>query len=139
MDSRKTPDGLLIQCLEFTWTPDGVHQEVWLSVRPLKEEKAKTKKEVAARLESEKVKGSRKHSQNDEAEITETIRSYLMEHGMQWMLREGVVCNSCENKEKKWFWRMEARWGKACLWCCSLSHHYFWTVAVQLPNCGWEI
>ena len=25
------------------------------------------------------------------------------------------------------------------LWCCSLSHRYFWTVAVQPPNCGWEI
>ena len=34
MDSRKTPDGLLIQFQEFTWTPDGVHQEAWLSVRP---------------------------------------------------------------------------------------------------------
>ena len=34
MDSRKTSDGLLIQFQEFTWTPDGVHQEAWLSVRP---------------------------------------------------------------------------------------------------------
>jgi hypothetical protein len=32
MDSRKTPDGLLIQFQEFTWTPDGVHQDSWLSV-----------------------------------------------------------------------------------------------------------
>ena len=31
MDCR----GLLIQFQEFTCTPDGVHQEVWLSVRPL--------------------------------------------------------------------------------------------------------
>jgi hypothetical protein len=32
MDSRETPDGLLIQFQEFTWTPDGVHQDAWLSV-----------------------------------------------------------------------------------------------------------
>jgi hypothetical protein len=32
MDSRKTPDGLLIQFQEFTWTPDGLHQDSWLSV-----------------------------------------------------------------------------------------------------------
>ena len=31
MDSRKTPDGLL---MDSKWTPDGVHQEAWLSVRP---------------------------------------------------------------------------------------------------------
>ena len=31
------PDGLLIQFQEFTWTPDGVHQEAWLSVRPSKD------------------------------------------------------------------------------------------------------
>ena len=34
MDSWWTPSGLLIQFQEFTWTPDGVHQEAWLSVRP---------------------------------------------------------------------------------------------------------
>jgi hypothetical protein len=30
--SRWTPGGLLIQFQEFTWTPDGVHQDLWLSV-----------------------------------------------------------------------------------------------------------
>src|ERR1700732_905977 len=32
MDSRWTPSGLLIQFQEFIWTPDGVHQDSWLSV-----------------------------------------------------------------------------------------------------------
>ena len=32
MDSWWTPGGLLIQFQEFTWTPDGVHQDAWLSV-----------------------------------------------------------------------------------------------------------
>ena len=37
------------------------------------------------------------------------------------MVKEGVVCDSCEKKEKKCFWRMEARWGKACLACHDLK------------------
>jgi hypothetical protein len=32
MDSRWTPGGVLIQFQESTWTPDGLHQEAWLSV-----------------------------------------------------------------------------------------------------------
>jgi len=32
VDSRWIPDGLQIQYQEFTWTPDGVHQDPWLSV-----------------------------------------------------------------------------------------------------------
>jgi hypothetical protein len=32
MHSRRTPDGLLMQYQEFTWTPDGVHPDSWLSV-----------------------------------------------------------------------------------------------------------
>src|SRR5882762_8529058 len=32
MDSRWTPGRLQIQYQEFTWTPDGVHQDPWLSV-----------------------------------------------------------------------------------------------------------
>src|ERR1700683_1154786 len=32
MDSRKTPGGLQDQFLESFWTPDGVHQDSWLSV-----------------------------------------------------------------------------------------------------------
>jgi hypothetical protein len=30
--TRETPDGLLIQFQELTWTLDGVHQDMWLSV-----------------------------------------------------------------------------------------------------------
>ena len=37
------------------------------------------------------------------------------------MVKEGVVCESCEKKEKKCFWRMEAGWGKACLACHNLK------------------
>ena len=45
--------------------------------------KAKAKKEVAARLESEKVEGLRKHSQEDEeVEISVTVGLYLTEHGV---------------------------------------------------------
>src|SRR5882762_4921469 len=32
MHSRWTPGGLLMQFQESTWTPDGVHQDAWLSV-----------------------------------------------------------------------------------------------------------
>jgi hypothetical protein len=32
MESRWSPGGLLIQFQEFTWTPDGLHQDAWLSV-----------------------------------------------------------------------------------------------------------
>ena len=32
VDSRWTPGRLQIQYQEFTWTPDGVHQDAWLSV-----------------------------------------------------------------------------------------------------------
>ena len=32
MDSMKTPGKLQELSLEFTWTPDGVHKDAWLSV-----------------------------------------------------------------------------------------------------------
>ena len=48
-------------------------------------------------------------------------KCFLTEHGVEWMVKEGVVCESCEKKEKKCFWRMEARRGKACLACHSLK------------------
>ena len=35
MDSMKTPGKLQELSLEFTWTPDGVHKDVWLSVTSL--------------------------------------------------------------------------------------------------------
>jgi hypothetical protein len=44
-----------------------------------------------------------------------------MEHRTQWMVKEGVMCDSCEKKEKKCFWRMEVGWGKACLACHNLK------------------
>ena len=88
----------------------------------LREVKAKVKKEVAARSESEKVKGLKKHRWEDgEGEISMTVRSFLTEHGVEWMVKEGVVCDSCEKKEKKCFWRMEARQDKACLECHDLK------------------
>jgi hypothetical protein len=36
------------------------------------------------------------------------------------MVKEGVVCNSCE-KKKKCFWRMESGQGLACLACHDLK------------------
>ena len=50
-----------------------------------------------------------------------TVGSFLMEHRVKYMVKEGVICNSCEKKEKKCFWRMEARWGTACLACHDLK------------------
>ena len=50
-----------------------------------------------------------------------TVGSFLTEHGVEWMVKEGVVCKSCDKKEKKCFWRMEARQGKACLACHNLK------------------
>ena len=82
------------------------------------ETKAKAKKEVTVRAESEKVEGLRKCGQDE----GETVGSYLTEHGTQWMVKEGVVCDSCEKKEKKCFWRMEAGWGKPCLACHDLKN-----------------
>ena len=82
-----------------------------------REKKAKVKKEVAARLELEKAEGSKKHGQEDKGvEILVTVRLFPTEHGVEWMVKEGVVCDACEKKEKKCFWRMEAGWGKA--WPC---------------------
>ena len=78
--------------------------------------KAKARKEALAakRLESEKVEGSGKWGR-EEREISMTIGSNLTEHGVEWMVKEGVVCESCVKKEKKCFWGMEAGQGKACL------------------------
>ena len=44
-----------------------------------------------------------------------------MEHRVKWMVKEGVMCKSCEKKEKKCFWRMETGRGKACLACHDLK------------------
>ena len=88
-----------------------------------REAKAKARKEAAAAAKksgSEKVEGSGKRGCK-EREISVTIRSFLTEHRVKWMVKEGVVCESCEKKEKKSFWRMEARWGKACLACHNLK------------------
>ena len=82
--------------------------------------KAKKEAVAAARSESEKVEGSKEHRW-EEREISVTIGSFLMEHGVEWMVKEGVVCDSCEKKEKKCFWRMEAGKGKACLACHDLK------------------
>ena len=50
-----------------------------------------------------------------------TIGSFLMEHRVKWMVKEGVVCESCNKEEKKCFWRMEVGQGKACLACHNLK------------------
>ena len=77
--------------------------------------KAKARKEAAAnRLESEKVEGSGMRGR-EEWEISVTIGSFLTEHGVEWMVKEGVVCESCVKKENMCFWRMEAGQGKTCL------------------------
>ena len=87
-----------------------------------KEAKAKVKKEAAMRSGSEKVEGLKKCSQEDDGvEISVTVRSFLTEHGVEWMVKEGVVCESCEKRKKKCFWRMEAGQGKACLACHELK------------------
>ena len=93
-----------------------------VNVKVQREVKAKVKKEAAARSESEKAEGLKKRGRKDDrVEILVTIGSFLMEHGVKWMVKEGVVCDSCEKREKKCFWRMKARWGKACLACHDLK------------------
>ena len=37
------------------------------------------------------------------------------------MVKENVVCNSCEKKEEKYFWRMEPGQSMACLACYNLK------------------
>ena len=102
--------------MEFKKLEDTVLELHKVKVNVQREMKAKVKKEVAARLELEKVEGLKKRGQEDKgAEISVTIRSFLMEHGVEWMVKEAVMCDSCEKKEKKCLWRMEAVWGKACL------------------------
>ena len=84
---------------------------------------AKARKEVAVAVKksgSEKVEGSGKQG-CEEREISVTVGSFLMQHGVEWMVKEEVVCESCEKKEKKCFWRMEAGRGKACLACHNLK------------------
>ena len=87
-----------------------------------REVKVKARKEavVAKKSGLEKAEGLRKRGQ-EEREISVTVGSFLTEHGVKWMVKEGVVCESCEKKEKKCFWRMEAGWGKACLACHNLK------------------
>ena len=83
--------------------------KVKVKAKVQREMKAKAKKEAVARSESEKAEGSKKHGQEDNrVEISVTVGSFLMEHGVEWMVKEGVVCDSCEKREKKCFWRMEA-------------------------------
>ena len=72
------------------------------------------------KLGSEKAEGSGKRG-HEECEIFVTVGSFLTEHGVEWMVKDGMVCESCEKKEKKCVWRMEAGWGKACLACHNLK------------------
>ena len=65
-----------------------------------REAKVKAKKETVQKAGSEKEEGLRKCGLNEPIEITETVGLYLMEHGTQWMVKEGIVCDSCEKKEK---------------------------------------
>ena len=96
-----------------------------------RELKAKVRKEAAvARSESEKAEVLGKRGQ-EVREINVTVGSFLMEHGVEWMVKEGVVCELCEKKEKKCFWRMEAGRGKACLACHNLKAR----VGVQDSHC----
>ena len=60
-----------------------------------------------------------------------TVGSFLMEHGVEWMVKEGVVCESCEKRENKCFWRMEAGQGKACLACHNLKKSCLASVAEE--------
>ena len=87
-----------------------------------REARAKARKEaaVAKKSGSEKAEGSGKRG-HEEHKIPVTVGSFLMEHGVEWMVKEGMVCKSCEKKEKKCFWRMEAGRGKACLACHNLK------------------
>ena len=80
-----------------------------VTVKVQQEAKAKARKEAAAAKKSgsEKAEGSGKRGP-EEWEISVTVGSFLMEHGVEWMVKEGVVCELCEKKEKKCFWRMEA-------------------------------
>ena len=57
-----------------------------------RELKAKARKEaaVAKRSESEKVEGSGKWGR-EEREISVTIGSFLTAHGVEWMVKEGMV------------------------------------------------
>jgi hypothetical protein len=55
----------------------------------------------------EKAEGSEKRGR-EEREISVTIGSFLTAHGVEWMVKEGMVCESCKKKERKCFWRMEA-------------------------------
>ena len=92
------------------------------NVKVQQELKAKARKEAvtAKRSESEKAEGLGKQGR-EEREISLTVRSFLMVHGVEWMVNEGMVCESCEKKERKGFWRMEAGRGKACLACHNLK------------------
>ena len=79
-----------------------------------KEAKAKMKKEAVMRSGSEKAEGSKKCGQEDDrVEISVTIRSFLTEHGVEWMVKEKVMCESWRRERKNVFGGQ----GKACLAC----------------------
>ena len=89
------------------------------TVKVQRETKAKARKEAAAaKSGSEKAEGLGKRGRE---EISVTVGSFLTAHGVEWMVKEEVVCESCEKKERKCFWRMEAGQGKACLACHNLK------------------
>ena len=77
-----------------------VQREVKAKAR--KEAAAATKSGSAKKSGSEKAEGSGKQGR-EEREISVTVGSFLMQHGVEWMVKEGVVCESCEKKEKKCF------------------------------------
>ena len=87
-----------------------------------REVKAKVRKEEAAAKKSgsEKAEGLGKWGR-EKREISVTVGSFLTAHRVEWMVKEGVVCESCKKKERKCFWRMEAGRGKACLACHNLK------------------
>ena len=77
----------------------GVRMSMSLSERQKQWSKGEGKEGSSAESGVRGGRGDKKHSRDEPIKITETMGSYLIEHDMQWMVKEGVVCNSC----KKWF------------------------------------
>ena len=119
---RKQTEKIEVEKVEFKKQESKVLALRKVNMKVQMEVKAKAKKEATMRSGSEKAEGLKKCSQEDDrVEISVTVGSFLMEHGVKWMVKEGVVCKSCEKRKKKCFWRMEARQGKACLACHELK------------------
>jgi hypothetical protein len=83
-----------------------------------KKAKAKKRAEVEKKAEAKKKAEEKKWRREDSVEVT--VGAILVEDEVTWMVKDGKVCEGCEEKGKKCFWRDSAR-AKSCHNCHALK------------------